>query len=105
MHRECQSHASGTFFADYLQSDSNIRRSGAQSSAKMMKLKGFCCVPGYCLQSKACTKMSKKRENFSPFDRLKSGVKAKRGKGFPCTSETECPKKHSLFELVKWTKL
>ena len=47
----------------------------------------------------------KKRENFFPFDRLKSGVKAKRGKAFPCTSEMECLTKHSLFELVKWIKL
>jgi hypothetical protein len=33
-------------------------------SSKMMKLKGFRYIAGYCLSSKACTQLSKERKLF-----------------------------------------
>jgi hypothetical protein len=67
LQRECQNETSGTFFADYLQSDSNKRRSVIRNSHKTMKLQGFVTFLVTVFQVRSAPDC-RKRENFFRFD-------------------------------------
>jgi hypothetical protein len=61
----------------------------------MMKLKGFRYIGGYCLLSKACTRLAKEGKLFL-FWWPASGVEGKTWKSFLRTSEVERLRKHQL---------
>jgi hypothetical protein len=61
MQNECQSGTGRRFVATHLQIVGDIERSILQESSKLMKLKGFRYIAGYCLSSKACIQLQKEK--------------------------------------------
>jgi hypothetical protein len=67
-------------------------------SSKMMKLKGFWYIAGYCLSSKACTELVKKRKLFL-FWLFESGLEGENvEKAFFVPRVIERLRKHRFFE-------
>src|SRR5882757_1191548 len=74
MQKECQSATVADSLRAIVQIVSDVERSILQESSKTMKLKGFWYIAGYCLSSKACTRLGKKEENFFSFGGQRVGL-------------------------------
>jgi hypothetical protein len=104
MQGECQSGTDCRFLANHRQIVGDLERSIRQENHKMMNLKGFRYIGGYCLLSKACTELAKKRKVFL-FWWPASGSEGQ-NVGTALSVAVESALKAPLFGLLlKWTKL